>query len=473
MSAKRKRPTESDLYVSRVYTNVNAKKSPDYYTYESYKPKWSRPDPYYVIRQIGRGKYGTVFLGERKETKEPVVLKFLRPTRKRRIRREIKVLRNLMAGGSAAAAASAPRGRGAGGADTKVPPSKGAGVDTLSSAGAATVASSSVDAAGPNAGKSGSVHPGAEYIIGLYDIVMDPKSRIKCLVFEWVDACDFRTLFPALSEFQMAWYSHALLEALDYCHSKGIIHRDVKPHNMVIDHRRRVIRLIDWGLAEFYHPGTEYSVRVASRHYKAPELLVGIRTYDYSLDIWSWACVLAGMVFMRHPFFYGSDDTDQLVKIMKVLGSADLMLYTLKYPSRPPKDLFKNMVTHFQRLDLRQVAAKQRQLAGIATRNAIEVLDAALMYDHRLRPSARRLSSFPYYAAVREVKEGLASPDTARAAEAQRTLDRLWGSDDIECLRHASHVNRGAAAAGAAGAQASGQAVSVTADAKLKPGGDA
>jgi casein kinase II subunit alpha len=54
----------------------------------------------------------------------------------------------------------------------------------------------------------------------------------------------------------------------------GIIHRDVKPHNIMIDHDKRQLRMIDWGLAEFYFPGKDYNVRVASRYFKSPELLL-------------------------------------------------------------------------------------------------------------------------------------------------------------------------------------------------------
>ena len=83
--------------------------------------------------------------------------------------------------------------------------------------------------------------------------------------------------------------------------------------------RRRQLRLIDWGLAEFYHPDTEYHIRVGSRYYKAPELLVGYKKYDYSLDMWSVGCIF-GELLTREPLLQGSNEVDQVTRIFELCG---------------------------------------------------------------------------------------------------------------------------------------------------------
>lgn len=71
------------------------------------------------------------------------------------------------------------------------------------------------------------------------------------------------------------------------------------------------------------------------RYFKGPELLLNYERYDYSLDLWSLGCLLAALLFKKEPFFFGSDNDNQLVKIAAVLGTQDLVAYCRKYSMRP------------------------------------------------------------------------------------------------------------------------------------------
>lgn len=68
------------------------------------------------------------------------------------------------------------------------------------------------------------------------------------------------------------------------------------------------IKLIDWGLSEYYIINKPYHTRVSSRPYKSPELLVGNEYYNFSMDIWSVGCMLAAMIFKKEYFFIGKDN---------------------------------------------------------------------------------------------------------------------------------------------------------------------
>ena len=88
---------------------------------------------------------------------------------------------------------------------------------------------------------------------------LDMHASLPFVVFNlWMNALPY--------DFDIRYYMFEILKALDFCHSKGIMHRDVKPHNIMIDHTNRKLRLIDWGLAEFYHAEWEYINRTLTSH---------------------------------------------------------------------------------------------------------------------------------------------------------------------------------------------------------------
>ncbi|XP_072364061.1 casein kinase II subunit alpha isoform X1 [Scyliorhinus torazame] len=335
---------------ARVYADVNTQRPREYWDYESHVVEWGNQDDYQLVRKLGRGKYSEVFEAINITNNEKVVVKILKflfpqPVKKKKIKREIKILENL-------------RG-------------------------------------GPN-------------VINLLDIVKDPVSRTPALVFEHVNNTDFKQLYQTLSDYDIRFYMYEILKALDYCHSMGIMHRDVKPHNVMIDHEHRKLRLIDWGLAEFYHPGQEYNVRVASRYFKGPELLVDYQMYDYSLDMWSLGCMLASMIFRKEPFFHGHDNYDQLVRIAKVLGTEDLYDYIDKYNIELDPRFNDILGRHSRKRWERFVHSENQHLVSS---EALDFLDKLLRYDHQARLTAREAMEHPYFYPV--VKDQVRMGSTA------------------------------------------------------------
>jgi serine/threonine protein kinase len=113
-----------------------------------------------------------------------------------------------------------------------------------------------------------------------------------------------------------------LVKGIAYCHSHRVLHRDLKPQNLLID-KKGALKLADFGLARaFGLPVGVITHEVVTLWYRAPEILLGGRTYSTPVDIWSAGCILAEIV-NRAPLFPGDSEIDQIFRIFRVLGTPD------------------------------------------------------------------------------------------------------------------------------------------------------
>uniref|UniRef100_A0A7N8YEG2 Cyclin-dependent kinase 7 n=1 Tax=Mastacembelus armatus TaxID=205130 RepID=A0A7N8YEG2_9TELE len=110
------------------------------------------------------------------------------------------------------------------------------------------------------------------------------------------------------------------LQGLEYMHQHWILHRDLKPNNLLLD-GNGVLKLADFGLAKaFGSPNRVYTHQVVTRWYRSPELLFGARMYGVGVDMWAVGCILAELL-LRIPFLAGDSDLEQLTKIFEALGT--------------------------------------------------------------------------------------------------------------------------------------------------------
>ncbi len=120
--------------------------------------------------------------------------------------------------------------------------------------------------------------------------------------------------------------------------------RDIKPHNLLVDPVRHVLKLCDFGSAKAFVKGEPNVAYICSRFYRAPELVFGATDYTVAIDVWSAGCVFAELL-IGTPIFPGSSGVDQLVEIIKVLGT-------------PTRDELKCMNPSYQEFKYPVIAAR-------------------------------------------------------------------------------------------------------------------
>ncbi|XP_020226742.1 protein IMPAIRED IN BABA-INDUCED STERILITY 1 [Cajanus cajan] len=152
-------------------------------------------------------------------------------------------------------------------------------------------------------------------------------SRLSCsiyLVFEYMEH-DITGLLSRpeikFSESQIKCYMKQLLSGLEHCHSRGVMHRDIKGSNLLVNNEG-ILKVADFGLANFSSSGNKQPLtsRVVTLWYRPPELLLGSTDYGPSVDLWSVGCVFAELLIGK-PILQGRTEVEQLHKIFKLCGS--------------------------------------------------------------------------------------------------------------------------------------------------------
>ncbi|KAK3284993.1 Cell division control protein 2 [Cymbomonas tetramitiformis] len=190
-------------------------------------------------------------------------------------------------------------------------------------------------------------------IVRLRDVVHEERGLY--LVFDYLDL-DLKKLMDSSPTFSsniplVKGYLYQILAGIAYCHSHRVLHRDLKPQNLLIDPNTTCLKLADFGLARaFGIPVRTYTHEVVTLWYRAPEILLGAKHYTTPVDIWSVGCIFAEMVNQR-ALFRGESEIDQLYQIFMKLGTPtealwpgvselpDFQAYFPKWPTKDVKEL--------------------------------------------------------------------------------------------------------------------------------------
>jgi casein kinase II subunit alpha len=322
--------------ISRIYTNVNLQMGPRHWKSRGWNPHFGDISRYKITERLGDGRYSDVFLALRDDT-EVCAVKLLKPVNTDRVRRELKILTEVQ---------------------------------------------------------------GHECVLKLIDIVIDGKVGIPAMITEAIEGnVPWRELFATMSLEDSRFYLYRVLQALAHTHRLGVMHRDVKPLNILCADPKRIVKLADWGLAEFYHPLRRYSVHVGTRYYKSPEILLDYEYYDYSMDVWAVGVILLEILSQKLHVFDGGDADHQLDAVAEVIGGRPIIAWADKYRVRlstatrekledAPRMTYESLIPFVRRM--------------FRNKDALDLVAKLLTVDHKERITSEEALRHGFFRLVRE-----------------------------------------------------------------------
>uniref|UniRef100_A0A674NMI1 cyclin-dependent kinase n=1 Tax=Takifugu rubripes TaxID=31033 RepID=A0A674NMI1_TAKRU len=238
-------------------------------------------------------------------------------------------------------------------------------------------------------------------IVTLHDIIH--TERCLTLVFEYLDS-DLKQYLDncgnLMSMHNVKIFMFQLLRGLSYCHKRKILHRDLKPQNLLINDRGE-LKLADFGLARAKSvPTKTYSNEVVTLWYRPPDVLLGSTEYSTPIDMWGVGCILYEMATGR-PMFPGATVKEELHLIFRLMGTPTEETWPGVSSNEEfrsylfPQYRAQNLINHVPRLDT----------------EGIDLLCALLQFDTRSRLSGEAALRHSYFLSLGEIIHNL--PDTA------------------------------------------------------------
>eukprot|EP00929_Paragymnodinium_shiwhaense_P012860 TRINITY_DN120745_c0_g1_i1.p1 TRINITY_DN120745_c0_g1~~TRINITY_DN120745_c0_g1_i1.p1 ORF type:complete len:331 (-),score=79.80 TRINITY_DN120745_c0_g1_i1:225-1217(-) len=235
-------------------------------------------------------------------------------------------------------------------------------------------------------------------VVQLRDVFCKPEKLL--LVFEYLEM-DLKKYMKEVQKLVkggqlmpsvVKTLSQQLCRGIEFCHKNRVIHRDLKPQNLLLDSadkNRPIMKIADFGLARAYSvPLPEYTHEVVTVWYRPPEILLGSKIYSIPVDLWGIGCVIAEMA-TGQPLFCGDSEIDTIFKIFQKLGTPT----DEQWPALPTLPDFKRSFPKWPHRRWENIRNMQAQVGA----EGIDLVEKMLAYDPTKRISARESLTHSYF----------------------------------------------------------------------------